>query len=107
HPRTRSAAELGGKGIVEPKDDDSRDQAAPVTDNPFRPVLSPEDDLVSLDQAGCCQSRGKSPSRASELLVGMSASSIPIVVHEKLAADGDEVAEEVDQRLALHCRIMM
>jgi hypothetical protein len=37
----------------------------------------------------------------------MSAPPIAIVVYEKLAADGDEVAEEVDQRLALHSRIMM
>ena len=30
----------------------------------------------------------------------------PVVVDEKLAANGDQVAKEVDQRVALHDRIM-
>ena len=42
-----------------------------------------------------------------QLLIGMGADPIAVVVHEEFAANGDEVTEEVDQRLALHVGIIM
>jgi hypothetical protein len=37
----------------------------------------------------------------------MPTSAVSVVVDQELAADREKVAEEVDQRLALHSRIMM
>src|SRR4029453_14753439 len=105
--RPHLADKVGGGSIIDRDDDYAGNEAAPVTHDPFRAVLAPEHDLVSLFQSGGGKPHGKSASGASDLLIRMSATAIAIVVDEELAADSDKVAEEVDQRLALHCRIMM
>ena len=53
------------------------------------------------------QPRGGEPCReaarrAAHVRVGVASPPITVVVDEELAADRDEVAEEVDQRVALH-----
>jgi hypothetical protein len=105
--RAYRADKFSRGSVIDRNDDDAGNKAAPVAHDPFRAVLAPEDDLVSLFQSGGCQSHGKTASRASNLLIRMSADAIAVVVYEELAADGDEVPEEVDQRLALHSRIIM
>src|SRR5205085_9572828 len=70
-------------------------------------VLAPDDDLVVLRQSRVIEPRREAACRATDLLVGMTGAPIPIVVDEKLAANGDEVAEEVDERVAAHHGIMI
>ena len=77
-------------------------QAAPVAGDPLGPVLAPEHDFVALAQAGGGQPRREPARGAADLLVGVHPPPVAVVVDEEIAADGDEVAKEVDQRVAAH-----
>ena len=77
-------------------------QAAPVAGDPLGPVLAPEHDFVALAQPGCGEPRREPAGGAADLVVGVYAPPVAVVEDEEIAADGDEVAEEVDQRVASH-----
>jgi hypothetical protein len=47
-----SLDEVDGRAIVDRNDDDAREQATPVADDPLRAVLAPEDDFVALAEPG-------------------------------------------------------
>jgi hypothetical protein len=94
--------ELDRRSIVDGNYDDPGEQAAPVAGHPFRPVLSPEDDLVAFAESGGGQP-GREPScRATGLLVAVCPAAIAVVVDEELAADLGQITKEVDQRIPLH-----
>jgi hypothetical protein len=95
------------RAVVDRNDDDTGDDATPVADDPFRAVLAPEDDLVVLLDAGVAEPCRERARGASNRLVAVSAPPIAVVVYQELAANRDEVAEEVDERLSAHCSIMM
>ena len=109
-PRVDEAAhaadEFRRRAVVDRDDDDAGDQAAPVAGDPFGTVLAPEDDLVALAQAGGGELRREPARRAADVLVRVAPAPIPVVVDEELAADRDEVAEEVDQRIARHAGLL-
>ena len=48
------------------------------------------------------QPRREAARGAADLLVGVHPAPVAVVVDEEIAADGDEVAKEVDQRVPLH-----
>ena len=88
--------------IVDRHDDDAAQQAGPERDDPLRPVLAPEDDLVALADAERVQLRRHRARRVRHFGVAVAAAAEPIVVDEELAARLREIGEKVNQRIAGH-----
>src|SRR5262249_1668311 len=98
HPREK----LGRRAIVDRHDHDTAQQTAPEGDDPFRPVLAPEEDGVALPYAAIVE-RGREPARgARDVRIREAPAAKPIVVHEELAVREREIVEKVNERAADH-----
>ena len=95
--------EIDRRAIVDGDRDHAHQQTAPVADYPLRAVLAPEHDLVALAETGRGELRRERPRGPADLLITVSTPTIAVVVDEKLASDLGQVAEEVNQRIPLHC----
>ena len=104
--RPHPGDEFRRRAVVDRDDDDAGDETAPVAREPFGAVLAPEDDLVALAEPGGVEFRRESSRGAPNVLVRVAPVPIPVVVHEKLPANRDEVAEEVDQGVARHVGLL-
>ena len=86
-PRRHDAADAREKvrrrPVVDRDDDDAAEEAAPERDDPLRPVLAEEDDLVAFPKPERPQARGKCARAAADLLVGVRSAAKPVVVDEK------------------------
>ena len=73
--RRNDAADAREKGwrrpVVDRHDDNAVQHASPESDDPFRTVLAPEDDLVAFSQPELIQPRGEAASRLHDLFVGV------------------------------------
>ena len=64
-----------------------REQAAPQRDDPLGPILSPDDDVLSLDDALGVEARRKGARPFRGVAIGQRPGAIAIVEHQELAAD--------------------
>ena len=90
--------------IVDRDEDDALEEAPPERDDPLGPVLAPDRDRLSLDDAGGAQTRGKRARRVAASRIGQRPRAIAVVVDEKFAVEGCEIVEEVDERAPRHAR---
>ena len=90
------------RAVVDRDHDDAAQQAAPQRDDPFGPVLAPEDDLVALPDARRMETRGEGRGSRRDLGVRIVPAAEPVVEDEEIAAGRREVAEEVEQRVPGH-----
>ena len=93
---------IGRRSIIDRDDDDAEDQTAPERDDPLGTVLAPDDDFVAFPKSQLVQACGESVGGAADIVVCVTATSEPIVVHEELAARVREILEKVNQRVADH-----
>ena len=97
-----SRQEIGRAAIVNRHHDDAAQETAPERDDPFRPVLAPEQDLVAFMQPGCGEARREPSRRAAHLGVRIASRSEAIVVDQKFSVGLGEVVEKIDQRVTGH-----
>ena len=93
---------IGRGSIIDRHDDDADEQTTPERDDPLRTVLAPDDNFVAFPESQLVQACGESVGRAADIVVRVTSTSEPIVVHDKLAARVREISKKVNQRVTDH-----
>ncbi len=102
HDPAHAHEKVRRRAIVDRDHDDAAEEAPPERRDPLGAVLAPEDDGVALAEAGSMEARREFPRHAADVFVRVRADSEAVVVHKKVAANGREVLEKVDERVARH-----
>jgi hypothetical protein len=94
--------EISRCAIVDRDEDYAAQQAAPQRHDPLGAILSPHNDVLSLDHAFGVQPRGKGTRALDGVAVGQRPRAIAVVEDQELAADTGQILEEIDQRAPRH-----
>src|SRR5262249_45437726 len=87
--------EVGRRAVVDRDRDRAVQQTAPEREDPLGTVLAPEQNLVSLADAGLLQPRGEAPRGGSGLVVRVCTGAEPVVVDEKVALPAGKIVKEI------------